>query len=145
MTSLLDDEVPGLSARLESMSSNTRQEALVASCLAVADDIPKLPPIARQLVDNLRESGVVSESDSSAALRLAEEFDEEYFRVEASGEDPSGAMRLFSTARLLTAIGKVVQGVSLSDASDALYELCKACEDPAVVARAIEQVIRTKA
>ncbi len=140
MRDLLDQEAPGIFKHLESASQEARRQAIVVACGAVAHSLHGLQPEIRQLVQNLADRGELSQQDLDLAHSLAQKADEQYFDLQELGRNEVALQRC-SEARLRTAIATGATGTSLADSAEAVYELCKALDDPSlVVASIVEKV-----
>lgn len=119
------------------MSVAGRRNAIAAGSATVAQALPQLPPATRHLVELLASNHGPSPEDAASARSLAEAADEEYFALQEQGDDRSALAR-FSEARLLTALASGFGEPSAQECADAIYELCKATDDPAIVIHATE-------
>ncbi len=142
MRTLLDQEAPGLFARLESASRGERRRAIVVACGIAADSLGELQPAIRRLAQSLANQGKLSQQDLDAARSLAQEADDEYLDLQERGEDKR-ALKRFSEARLLTAIAAGATNTSLASSAEAAYELCKVLDDSSVVVASIVATIRS--
>jgi hypothetical protein len=140
MHTLLDQEAPGLSGKLESLSLEKRRDAIASGCAVVAESLRDLTPQARSLVERLLSQGELTADDVAEAQALADAADEQYFELQERGQRQK-ALGPFSEARLMAAIATGFGGTSVNATADALYELCKACDDPSPVIRSIEAAI----
>jgi hypothetical protein len=137
---LLEQEAPGLFRRLERLSPAGRRSAIAEGSVAVAQALPELPSSLRRLVELLSTNGELSSGEVASARSLAEAADEEYFLLQDQG-DQRLALKRFSEARLLTALTSGFGELSVHDCADAVYELCKATDDPSLAIGAIEAAI----
>lgn len=141
MSELVDHEVPGLTKKLQAISSAERQDIVAKACLAATECLNELEPSVDELVKSLRLRRILSADEAARAISLAERADAKYLNVQSQSADQPKALAFFSQARLLTAMGIGFRGTSWQDCADAIYELCKVCDDPSEVVRAVKTAI----
>ena len=95
------------------------------------------PPVQR-LLRSLKTNQLLSPDDVTQAKSLAEGADGAYLELQDRGTDHGKALKFFSEARLLDAMATGFGGASPKDTTDAVYEICKVCDDATRVVRLIE-------
>ena len=133
-------EIAGLSRKLELLSAEERRRVIAASGLAVVKSLGDMPVPIRQLVERAHSACELSPQDVETARFLADAADEEYLDLQDRGEEQL-ALKRFSEARLLTALATGFGGASANDSAEAIYELCKATDDPSIVINSIEAAV----
>jgi hypothetical protein len=141
MNALLDQEAPGLAKKLASLSLEARRNILARACLIAGEYLIDLKPAVRDLLNNLKTNRLLSEDEVAQAVSLAEAADAKYLELLAERADKNRALKFFSEARLLMAVSTGLRGTSPQDCADAVYELCKTCDDPSALIRSIESDI----
>jgi hypothetical protein len=141
MNAPLDQEAPGLAKKLASLSFEARRSILAGACLIAGEYVVDLEPAVRGLLDSLKTNRLLSEDEVAKAVSLAEGADAKYLELHAQGADKDRVLNSFSQARLLTAMSIGFGGTSPRDSADAVYELCKTCDDPSAIVRSIESDI----
>lgn len=141
MSELLDHEVPGLAKKLQAISAAQRRDILAKTCLVASECLNELEASVGELVESLRLHRILSADEAARAISLAEKADSEYLDVQSQSANQCKALAFFSQARLLTAMGIGFRGTSWQDCADAIYELCKVCDDPSSVVRAVKTAI----
>lgn len=141
MNVLPDQETPGLAKRLALLPVEARRNVLARACLIACEYVVDLEPAVGDLLDSLKTNRVLSEDEVAKAASLAEAADAKYLELQAQGADHDKVLRFFSEARLLTAISVGFGRASPQDSADAVYELCKTCDDPSALIRSIESDI----
>jgi hypothetical protein len=141
--SLLDHEAPGLSRRLDSLSSDARRKVLANACIAAAERLQITDHRIAELVAALRSGGELSQQQARTALSLSEEADDEYLALQAQGATLSEYSKPFAVARLLRGMGVAFGAVPGEGAADAVYELTKTQDDPSLIVKSIESDIES--
>jgi hypothetical protein len=143
MNVLLDQKAPGLAKRLTLLPVEARRSILARACLIAGEYVVGLEPAVRDLLNSLKTNRLLSENEVAKAVSLAEAADAKYLELRAQGaeKDKDGVLKFFSEARLLTAMSTGFGGTSPQDSADAVYELCKTCDDPSALIRSIESDI----
>jgi hypothetical protein len=141
MNVLLDQDAPRLAKKLASLPLEARRSILARACLIAGENVVDLEPAARDLLDRLKTNRLLSEDEVAKAVSLAEAADAKYLELRAQGVDKDRVLTFFSEARLLTALSIGFGGASPQDSADAVYELCKTCDDPSALVRSIESDI----
>ena len=141
MHTLLDQEAPGLSSKLESLSLGARRTILASACLHASKCMNEPGPSISHLLEKLKAQGVLSVDEIAEATSLAETADAKYFELKTKDLDHAKMLESFSEARLLTAMAIGFKGTSPRDTSEAVYELSKVCSDPSSLIKAIESNI----
>lgn len=141
MNTLLEQEAPGLTRKLEDLSLDRQYQVLRSGCLFVAKglDQPEVP--IRELLDKLASNRTPSRDEARKATALAEAADEEYLELQEQSTDQERILNLFSKARLLTAISIVFGSPSRESVLDGIYEVLKSCSDPTKLIQSIEESI----
>lgn len=139
--SLLDHEAPGLSRRLDSLSSEARRRVLANACIAAAERLQITDQRIAELLASLRSGGELSRQQASAALSLSEEADDEYLALQAQGATLLEYSKPFAVARLLRGMGVAFGAAPSQGAADAVYELTKTQDDPSEIVKSIESDI----
>jgi hypothetical protein len=144
MHALLDQEAPGLAKKLESLSPDVRRSVLTNACVYASACLsdPEVP--VRGLLESLKKHGTLSKGEVAKASSLAEAADAKYADLQDRGADQEEVLKSFSEARLLSAMAIGFGGTSPKDSADAVYELCKTCDDPSGLIRSIEANIDTQ-
>ncbi len=138
---ILDQDAPGPSEGLRSLSSEDRRRILEKACQFAGEAICGLELPTRDLLETISRHYALSDTKVAEAKSLAEAADEQYFSLKSSGRDPSEWRAWFCKARLLTAIAVGFGGESWNDAADAVYELCKSRDDPTEIIALVESGI----
>lgn len=138
MDVLLDQEAPGLAKKLQSLPLEIRRNILARACLAASECLTDLEPSVQRLLRSLNTSHLLSPDDITKAKSLAEAADGAYLELQGRGKDNGKALKFFSEARLLNAMVTGFGGVLPKDTTDAVYEICKVCDDATRVIGVIE-------
>lgn len=133
---LLDQDLPGVAQRLETLTPEARARLLAAACRFMAAELREQDFQVAALLDEL--SGGKGAGGQARAARLAEEADGKYFDLQEAGAEEREWMRWFSRARLLSGIATSFAAVTASDAADALYELAHVVDDPSSLLAFVE-------
>ena len=140
---MLEQEAPGLYARLIEMSAQSRRDAIVEACTAVARLLKTARPEVIALLQALSVHPDLAAGKDAIARHLADETDEQYLALAAQGQEKA-SLGAFAEARLLTAIARTFGDMSVLNHADAVYELLKACDTPSLVIGVIESRMGTR-
>ena len=139
MHSILDQEMPGLSARLASLSADARQRVVSKACRVVAESLDDLDDNVHAIVDRLTANTLLTTSDLATVQELAESADAKY--LELQERDQGAALEAYSAARFLTAVSAGCRAATAENACEAIYELSKAVDDTSALIKSIESEI----
>lgn len=77
------------------------------------------------------ESGVLIDKSMAVRLRMAaQEFDQDYFRMQEDGMPKEAWSEKFHQSRLASALAMIAEGASQSDLSEIVYEMAHAHDPP---------------
>lgn len=138
MHALLDQEAPGLADRLRPLSSKTRRNILAEACILVGETLGDLEEAVQLLLDTLRSHKDLSGEQIASAASLTEAADNRYFQLQEQNVPESEWLHWFHKARLLEAMSIGFGEPTPEDTADAVYVLCKTCDDPSKLIKSIE-------
>jgi hypothetical protein len=138
MNSLLEQDAPGLTKKLQSLSLERRRKILASACLSASISLNSKDDEILAILKALKTRWELNRDEIMQATRRAEIADSRYLERQSVGSGEQERLDLFSEARLMTAISIGFGGTSPKDTSDAIYELCKTCDDPSEIIRSVE-------
>ena len=139
---LLDQDAPGLADKLELLPRDVRRNILTQACLAASECLTDLKPPIQKLLRSLEANQVLSADEVREARRLADTADAAYLELDQAAEHDK-ALKFFSEARLLSAMALCFGREAPRDATEAVYEICKTCDDATRLIRLIESEVRS--
>jgi hypothetical protein len=139
---LLDQDAPGLAEKLELLPLAVRRNILTRACLAASECLTDLGPLVQNLLRSLEANRVLSPDEATEARRLADTADAAYLKLDQAA-DHGKALKFFSEARLLSAMALGFGRAAPRDATQAVYEICKTCDDATKLVRLIESDVHS--
>ena len=139
---LLDQDAPGLADKLELLPLEVRRNIITRACLAASEYLTDLEPAVQNLLRSLDANQVLSPDEVTEARRLADAADAAYLELDQAA-DYDKALKFFSEARLLSAMALCFGREAPRDATEAIYEICKTCDDATRLVRLIESDVRS--
>jgi hypothetical protein len=139
---LRDQDAAGLAEKLESLPLAVRRNILARACLAASECLTDLGPLVQNLLRSLEANRVLSPDEATEAKRLADAADAAYLESDQAA-DHDKALKFFSEARLLNAMALGFGQAEPRDAPQAVYEICKTCDDATRLVRLIESDVRS--
>ena len=141
---LLDQDAPGLADKLELLPLEVRRNIITQACLVASDCLTDLEPAVQNLLRSLEANQVLSPDEVTEARRLADAADAAYLELDQAA-DHDKALKIFSVARLLSAMALCFGREAPRDATEAVYEICKTCDDATRLIRLIESDVSSAA
>lgn len=139
---ILDQEANGLAEKLQLLSLEQQRTIVTKGCNLVSQSMTNLQPATRYFLELATADKSLTISQIEETKLLADSADERYFILQEEGASETEWLNWFSEARLLTAIADGLGGTSWQDAADAIYELCKAWDDPSPIIAFIESEVK---
>lgn len=138
---VLDQDAPGLAARLRALSSESQHKVVVKAALFAAHRMSELDANTGVLLDKMRSRGELSPQDAVTAMVLSEEADDRYFTIQMEGAPAAVWQKSFSLARLLRGIAVGFGALPQEDIADAIYEIAKSLDNSASLLQDIASTI----
>jgi hypothetical protein len=132
-THVLDRDAPGLAIRLRALKPESQRTVLVKAALFAAQTIPGLDPNTQTVLDEMRFRGELSPQELVFAMHLSEAADDRYLTLQEQGAPVEAWGKWFSQARLLRGIAVGFGAAPKEDIADAIYEIVKSVDNPAVL------------
>ena len=145
---ILEVDNPEIAHRLRKVDGSQQRRLVARCCLRLWRSEPIGPivdPEVIKCVERILEAAATTNSFSADQLRtvdrLANEIDDEYLRLQEAEATAETWLRVFSIARLLTALSAGFGAESWKNLADAIYELSKVGDDESETLMVIRQEI----
>jgi hypothetical protein len=138
---ILDQDVPGLSERLERLLPEQWRPVLVSACQIASRSITDLEPEFKQLLATSAATHSLSAEEVARVRAYAEVSDERYFDAQEAGEEECIWLNWFAKARLATAVANAFGSDESDTAENAFYEVLHSINDKSDIRRLIETAI----
>lgn len=141
--SILDQEAPGLSSQLRSLSLEQWRHVVAKACERVSHSIEGLEPSFHALLRSAIDDNALSPEQVAEARTYAEVADDRYFTLQEQNAAQATWRNWFAKARLATALADAFSGTSSDKAADAVYELCFVEEDKSAVVKLVRSEVES--
>jgi hypothetical protein len=135
----------GLVEKLKLVSQEQRRSAVKVACELAFQACPVEVPIVVESLRQLRSGNKLTTDQVSGLDALAAQLDEKYFDLQDSLDEEQNlneeGLRLFSQARVLSALSLAGGEDSLMTATEAIYEASSAVDDGAYIFKAVLSVL----
>ncbi len=126
---ILDQEAPGLSGQLGSLSVEQWRSVIAKVCQSVSPSITELEPSFQSLLKSAVDNNSLSPEQIAEVRAYADLTDDRYLTSKDEGVAEPIWRNWFAKARLATALADAFSSTSSDKAADAAYELCFVEED----------------
>lgn len=139
---ILDQIVPGLSAKLDQLSPDQWRPILVKACQESSRSVGDIEPSIQALFETAARNNALTSEELAQVRVYAEESDKRYFDAQDAGEQEGVWGVWFAKARLATALANAFGNGKWDSAENAFYEVLHVNRDNPEIPRLIETELR---